>query len=99
MNGPVELSVLAVDVALSGVAAFAAIMLWSLTREPAWMLMIIGLVIRFGDVAFQMFDRFGIIAVVELRVYGQPVFWMLLRAIPLLFIIAALIAMIRSLRI
>jgi len=32
-------------------------------------------------------------------VYGQPVFWMLLRAIPLLFIIAALIAMIRSLRI
>jgi hypothetical protein len=88
-----------VDVALSGVAAFAAIMLWSLTREPAWMLMIIGLVIRFGDVAFQMFDRFGIIAVVELRVYGLPVFWMLLRAIPLLFIIAALIAMIRSLRI
>mgnify|MGYP006276027281 CR=1 FL=1 len=99
MTGPAELSVLVVDLALSGLAAFVAIMLWSLTREPAWMLVIIGLVIRFGDVAFQMLDRFGIIAVVELRVYGLPVFWVLLRAIPLLFIIAGLVAMVRSLRI
>lgn len=99
MTGPTELSVLVVDLGLSGVAAFAAIMLWSLTREPAWMLIIIGLVIRFGDVAFQMLDRFGIIAVIELRVYGVPLFWILLRAIPLLFIIAGLIAMIRNLRI
>jgi hypothetical protein len=46
-----------------------------------------------------MLDRFGIIAVIELRVYGIPVFWVLLRAIPLLFIIAGLVAMVRSLRI
>lgn len=99
MSGPTELSVLVTDVALSGVAAFFAIMLWSLTREPAWMLVIIGLVIRFGDAAFQMLDRFGIIAVIELRAYGMPLFWVGLRAIPLLFIIAGLITMIRSLRI
>ena len=99
MSGPNELSVLVVDLALSGVAAFAAIMLWSLTREPGWMLVIIGLVIRFGDVAFQMLDRFGIIAVIELRVFGMPLFWVLLRAIPLLFVIAGLVAMIRRLRI
>ncbi|MFW5695827.1 MAG: hypothetical protein ACOCYB_11705 [Alkalispirochaeta sp.] len=99
MIGPAEISVLLTDLVLSGIAAFAAIMLWSLTREPAWMLIIIGLVIRFGDVAFQMLDRFGIIAVIELRVLGIPVFWVLLRAIPLLFIIAGLIAMIRRVRI
>lgn len=99
MSGPTELSVLVTDVALSGVAAFVAIMLWSLTREPAWMLVIIGMVIRFGDVAFQMLDRFGIIAVIELRAFGVPLFWMALRAIPLLFIIAGLIMMVRSLRI
>jgi len=99
MIGPSEISVLLTDLLLSGIAAFTAIMLWSLTREPAWMLIIIGLVIRFGDVAFQMLDRFGIIAVIELRVYGIPVFWVLLRAIPLFFIIAGLVAMIRRLRI
>ncbi len=99
MTGPAEMSVLLTDLFLSGIAAFAAIMLWSLTREPAWMLIIIGLIIRFGDVAFQMLDRFGIIAVIELRVYDIPVFWVLLRAIPLLFIIAGVIAMIRRLRV
>ncbi|MCG8480850.1 MAG: hypothetical protein MI724_17280 [Spirochaetales bacterium] len=99
MNGPYELSVLVVDLLLSGGVAFAAIMLWSLTRSPAWMLIIIGLIIRFGDVAFQTLDRFGIIAVVDLRVQGIPVFWMLMRAVPLLFIAAGLIVMIRSVRI
>jgi hypothetical protein len=99
MSGPTELSVLAVDLVLSGIVAFLAIMLWSLTREPSWMLVIIGFVIHFGDVAFQTLDRFGIIAVIELRVYGVPLFWVLLRAIPLLFIIAGLVAMVRSLRI
>lgn len=99
MSGPNELSVLVIDLALSGVTAFVAIMLWSLTREPAWMLVIIGLVIRVGDVAFQTLDRFGIIAVIDIRVQGLPLFWVLLRAIPLLFIIAGIVAMIRSLRI
>ncbi|MFP4153776.1 MAG: hypothetical protein ACOC2V_04595 [Alkalispirochaeta sp.] len=99
MNGPYEMSILVIDLALSGIVAFLAIMLWSITREPAWMLVIIGLVIRFGDVAFQTLHRFGIISVIELRVSGIPLFWMLIRAVPLLFIIAGLVTMIRSLRV
>jgi len=99
MNGPYEMSILVIDLALSGIVAFLAIMLWSITREPAWMLVIIGLVMRFGDVAFQTLHRFGIISVIELRVSGVPLFWMLIRAVPLLFIIVGIIAMIRSLRV
>lgn len=99
MNGPYEMSILVVDLALSGLVAFGAIMLWSITREPAWMLLIIGLIGRFGDVAFQTLARFGIISVIELRVGDMPLFWLLMRAIPLLFIFAGLVTMIRSLRI
>lgn len=99
MSGPDELSILVTDLVLSGVVTFTAIMLWSLTREPAWMLVIIGLVIRFGDVAFQTLHRFGIITVIDVRIGGVSLFWLLLRAAPLLFIIAGIITMIRSVRI
>jgi hypothetical protein len=99
MSGPNEMSILVTDLALSGIVAFTAIMLWSLTREPAWMLVIIGLIVRFGDVAFQTLHRFGIISVIELRVGDIPLVWMLMRAIPLLFIVAGIVTMIRSLRI
>jgi len=96
--GPDDISVLVVDVALSGIATFLAIMLWSLTREPAWMLIVIGIILRFGDLVFQTLDRFGMIAVTELTVLGFPVFWGGLRAAPWLFIIAGITAMIRALR-
>ena len=98
MTGPNEIYILVVDLALSGVATFLAIMLWSLTREPAWMLVVIGIILRFGDLVFQTLDRFGMIAVADLTVLGFPVFWVLLRAAPWLFIIAGISAMIRVLR-
>jgi hypothetical protein len=99
MNGPDDLSILVIDLVLSGVVAFTAIMLWSLIREPAWMLVIIGMVIRFGDVAFQTLHRFGIISVIDVRIGDISLFWMLMRATPLVFIIVGIITMIRSVRI
>lgn len=99
LTGPYELSVLIVDLALTGIATFVAIMLWSISREPAWMLVIIGIVLRFGDVVFQTLDRFGIITVADVRLLGLPLFWVLMRGIPLLFIIAGIASMVRSLRI
>ena len=99
MGGLSELSVIAVDLFFSGVVALLGILLWSLTRQAAWMLVIVGLVVHFGDVAFQMLERFGIISVVEMRALGIPFFWVILRALPLLFIGAGIVSMIRSLRI
>jgi hypothetical protein len=95
---PTDIPVLVVDLFLSGVATFFAIMLWSLTREPAWMLIVIGIILRFGDVVFQTLDRFGIIAVADVQLLGVPVFWVVLRAVPWLFFIAGISAMIRALR-
>lgn len=99
MSGPYDIVVLSADLILSGVATFVAIMVWSLTREPSWMLIVISVVIHFGDVTFQTLDRFGIIAVADVRVFGVPAFWLLIRVIPLLFLIAALVSMVRSRRV
>lgn len=99
MAGPNDIVVLGADLVLSGVATFVAIMLWSLTREPAWMLIVISVVIHFGDVAFQTLDRFGIIAVADVRVFGVPAFWLLIRVIPLVFLIAGLVTMVRNQRV
>lgn len=98
LTGSAELSVLVVELTLAGVAAFLGIMLWSMTREPAWMLVIIGIILRFGDVLFQTLDRFGIITVADVRLLGIPLFWILLRGVPLLFIIAGIVSMVRSSR-
>ncbi|POR00965.1 hypothetical protein AU468_08825 [Alkalispirochaeta sphaeroplastigenens] len=98
LAGPGELSVLVTDLALTGVGAFLAIMLWSMTREPAWMLVIIGIILRWGDLVFQTLDRFGIIGVVDLRVLNLPLFWVVLRAVPLVFIIAGIVSMIKQLQ-
>lgn len=98
MTGPFELGVLIVDLALSGLAAFVAIMVWSLTREPARMLLVVGVILRFGDVLFQTLDRFGILTIADIRVLDLPLFWVLLRAVPLIFIILGLAVMVRDLR-
>lgn len=99
LTGPTELNVLVVELALTGIAAFLGIMLWSMTREPAWMLVIIGIVLRFGDVLFQTLDRFGIITVADVRLLDTPLFWVLMRAVPILFLIAGITSMIRSSRV
>ncbi len=94
-----HVSIVFLDLVLSGVAAFCAIMLWSLIREPAWMLVIIGTILRFGEVVFQTLSRFGIIVIAEVELAGLPLFWLLMRGVPLLFVIAGIVVMIRNLRV
>lgn len=94
-----SVAVLATDLLLSGGLAFVAIMLWSLTREPAWMLLIIGVILRFGEVVFQTLDHFGIITIAGMHIAGLPLFWLLLRGVPSIFMITGFIVMIRGLRI
>lgn len=93
-----ELSVLIPDLALGAIATFIAIMLWSLTREPAWMLVVVSVVLNFSEVVFQSLDRFGIVSLTDTQFLGIPVFWVVLRAAPWIFLILGLLAMVRALR-
>ena len=98
MNGPHDLSVMVTDLSLGAIATFVAILLWSLTREPAWMLVIIAVVLRFGDVLLQLFDRLGIVRMQLDLVFGVSLFWVLLRAVPWIAIVTALVIKIRRTR-
>ena len=98
MTGPNDLSVVVTDLSLGAIATFVAILLWSLTREPAWMLVIIAVVLRFGDIVFQVLDRLGIVRVQPVSVLEVPLFWVLLRAAPWIAIAIALVITIRRTR-
>jgi hypothetical protein len=46
--------------ALGALASFFAIMLWSKTRDVAWMLMVIGTVAAYIETVYSILDMFGI---------------------------------------
>jgi hypothetical protein len=45
---------------LGALAAFFAIMLWSKTRDPAWMLMVTGTITGYAGIVYSILGVFGI---------------------------------------
>ncbi len=80
--------------AVAGVMTFLAIVLWSRTRDVAWMLIVIGAVSSYADVLFDLFVRTGLLNEDRLVLYGLPVARMVFSNLPYLFLSAAFIAMI-----
>ncbi len=67
-------------------ATFAAIFLWSRSRDMAWTLVIIGVIVTWVDIVFTTLQGFGIIDA-RLFVYnGIPVVRIVLGSAPLVFI-------------
>jgi hypothetical protein len=46
---------------LGAVATFLAIILWSKTRDTAWMLIVIGIIVSYVEVVFVTLNGFGIV--------------------------------------
>lgn len=67
-------------------ATFSAIYLWSRSRDMAWTLVIIGVIVTWVDIVFTTLQGFGIIDA-RLFVYnGIPVVRIVLDSAPLVFI-------------
>ncbi len=76
-------------------AAFLAIILWSKTRDSAWMFIVVGTIFRYGQI---MYDTFGIFGVVEediVLIDGYLGIDTVLENLPYLFFIIAFIIMLR----
>ncbi len=76
-------------------AAFLAIILWSKTRDSAWMFIVVGTIFRYGQI---MYDTFGIFGVVEediVLIDGYLGINTVLENLPYLFFIIAFIIMLR----
>ncbi|MBP5403226.1 MAG: hypothetical protein J6Y36_08725 [Treponema sp.] len=82
---------------LGGIASFFAILLWSKSRNAGWMCLTAGILIYYAGVIYSMMLNFGIIATEYLIIAGIPLLTLFFTAVPPLFIIAALILIIKDL--
>jgi hypothetical protein len=79
-------------------AAFFAIMLWSKTRDVAWMLMVIGTVAAYVETVYSILDMFGITGA-QLSIGSVPLAAILIPNLRTGFFIAAFVVMVvRKLR-
>jgi len=79
---------------VGAIGTFFAILLWSHTRDAAWVLVIIGTLAAYAEVVFTTLERFGIITG-ELFVFaGFPVLRIVLANLPMVLFICAFISLI-----
>ncbi|MDA8425030.1 MAG: hypothetical protein M0Z80_02745 [Treponema sp.] len=76
-------------------AAFLAILLWSRTRDLAWMLIVIGAIASYADIIFGLLSRLGIVDESRYAVFEIPVGRILLSNLQYILLCAALVVMIR----
>ena len=92
-QGDILLSI--IKLVLGGIAAFCAIMLWSKTRDAAWMSLAAGVVTSYASFVYDMMTELGVILPGALSVAGIPLPTLLFAVVPSCFFIVAFILMIR----
>ena len=75
-------------------ASFFAIMLWSKTRDAAWMLMVIGTIAAYVEIVYSILDLFGITRGDTFLIGSVPVAAILLPVLRMSFFIAAFLIMV-----
>jgi len=70
---------------LGAFATFAAILLWSRTRDMAWTFLIIAAIISYADIVLTTLRSFGILGENLFRTNGLPMLQLALANLPLLF--------------
>ncbi len=89
-----EIAYLVSRLATAAIAAFLAIVLWSRTRDLAWMLIVIGAISSYAEIIFNLLVRLGIVDEGRFGLAGIPLGRILLSNLPFIFLGAALLVMI-----
>ncbi len=76
-------------------AAFLAIILWSRTRDSAWMFIVVGTIFRYGQIMYETFGLFGIVEEDIVLINGYLGIDTILENLPYVFFIIAFIIMVR----
>ncbi len=79
---------------LGALATFLAIIVWSKTRDTAWMLIVVGTVAHYGEVVFSALETLGVVRLDAVRVAGIAVFPLVLTNLPILFFILAFLVIV-----
>ena len=76
---------------LGALAAFFAIVLWSKTRDAAWMLMVIGAIVMYVEIVYSILEMLGIAGGVFIG--SVPLVAILLPSLRMILFIAAFMVM------
>lgn len=79
---------------LGAIATFLAILVWSKTRDIAWMLIVVGTVAHYADVVFDALELLGVVQLDQLTIGGVAIFPIVLSNLPMLFFSAAFLAIV-----
>lgn len=86
-----------IKLVLGGAWAFCAILLWSKTKDSAWMCLVAGSVCRYAGLVYEMFVTLGVVIPESLTVAGIPFSTLVFTAIPdIFFIVAFILMLVRS---
>jgi hypothetical protein len=80
-----------IKLVLGGIAAFFAILLWSKTRDAAWMSLVAGVVTNYAALVYSLLVDFGIVLEGSVKVAGIPLITLCFTVIPYIFFILAFI--------
>ena len=81
------------QISFGAIATFLAILYWSHTRDTAWMLIIIGIIIQYGQIMYSTFVIFGVLGDDLFIIKNVLDIGTLLSVLPLIFISSAFIVM------
>ena len=79
---------------LGALASFLAIMLWSKTRDVAWMLIVIGTIAAYVETVYSILNLFGISGGRFITIGSVPLISIVLPCLPVIFFIAAFAVMV-----
>ncbi|MDR2028421.1 MAG: hypothetical protein LBP93_02650 [Treponema sp.] len=79
---------------LGALASFFAIILWSKSRDVAWMLMVIGTIAAYAEIVYSILNVFGISGGGLISIGSVPLASIILPNLPTVFFIAAFVVMV-----
>lgn len=91
-----ELILIIIKLILGGIASFLAILLWSRTRDIAWMCMVAGTLASYAGLMYDMISFLGLVekTIITIGTYPLPIADMLFTVTPSILYITAFMLMI-----
>jgi peroxiredoxin family protein len=79
---------------IGAIATFLAIILWSQTRDAAWMFVITATIVSYGEVVFRTLDGFGVVRLDQVMVFDIPLVSIVLAGLPMALLAVAFAIMV-----
>ena len=86
-----EILLFIIKLVLGGVVGFFAIMIMSKTRELSWMFMVIGFLLSYAALVFELMVQLGVFTLGHAFVFGIPLASLICTVVPSVFFLLAFI--------